>query len=459
MDRTRSRTFLLEKLLSNTRAVRPPGAARAVAKLPRPAVTVIIPTFNRAAAVCEAIESVQAQSFGDWELMVVDDGSVDDTAEAIAPFLRDARIRYIRQDNAGASIARNRGLAETSAPIVCYLDSDNTYYPDFLAKAVDLLATEPDVDLVYGALVTDSHNLDGECILLEPFDRAKLLQGNFIDTSVIVHRRSLVDRYGGWDSTFHRLNDWDLVLRYTAERPARMLYALASNYRVCDALRISDAVPHDPEYFAILRKHSSVACEPPEAESAQDRSVVADASEADRGVTQDAGGSPGQVPNDDDGSVPASAGIALSDLAAERARRRQDVEDLRIRLVDAARQHVASLADTEPELIRFCRAHPRPALTLALLYQIILGRAADADGMRHYLAAASSGRTFKWIAQCLLQSDEYLSLRTGGDWWRTACRNIGEPETAPRAFQSPSSYCWALAQRLVAPDWAHNAGN
>ena len=127
--------------------------------------------------------------------------------------------------------ARNRGVAETEAPLLAYIDSDNLWYPDFLGRAVDCLASESDVDVVYGALVTDDHNLDRRSILWEPFDRDVLRGGNFIDTNVMLHRRCLVARHGGWDENLRRLLDWDLVLRYTAEKPARPLPVLAARSR------------------------------------------------------------------------------------------------------------------------------------------------------------------------------------------------------------------------------------
>jgi hypothetical protein len=257
----RGQVFALERLLTGTASARPPGAESAVAALDAPAVAVIIPTFNRPKFLPEAIASVQRQSFEDWELVVVGDGSGADTEAAVAPFLSDHRIRFVWQERAGSANARNRGIAETRAPLIAYLDDDNLWYPDFLARAVDCMATRADVDVLYGALVTYAHGLDRTCILWRPFSRDELLRGNFIDTSTILHRRSLIARYGCWDQSVARLGDWYLMLRFTAERPAYALDVLAAYYRVCDDTRMSLA-PDGATKTEILRRNAAASLGP-----------------------------------------------------------------------------------------------------------------------------------------------------------------------------------------------------
>ena len=232
------RMVRLEKLLTGTAADRPPGASAAVRTSGDPGVAVVLTTYNRARFVGEAIESVLAQRLSAWEMVVVDDGSTDETAEVVRGFLTDRRIRYLRQENAGSSVARNAGIAATTAPLVAYLDDDNLWYPDFLYRAVDLFATAAEVDFAYAALVTDLHGEDRR-ILWEPFDRAALERANYIDTNVIVHRRQLIDRYGGWDPAMSETNDWDLALRMTRDRPAFALDVLGARYRECDDRRLT----------------------------------------------------------------------------------------------------------------------------------------------------------------------------------------------------------------------------
>jgi glycosyltransferase involved in cell wall biosynthesis len=218
-----------------------------------PAISVIIPTWNRADLVGAAIRSVQAQHFSDWELIVIDDGSTDDTAEVMAAFAVDARIRYVVQPHAGQCAARNHALRIARGTFIAYLDSDNIWYPGFLASAVALFGAHPEVDCAYGAMITDFH-VRGERVLFEPFDRDRLLAKNFIGMSTFVHRRELVDRLGGFDEKLGTHEDWDLVLRYTAHAPAYRLPVLAVRYRTLDDKRLSVAAPPDTDIAYIRDK-------------------------------------------------------------------------------------------------------------------------------------------------------------------------------------------------------------
>ncbi|MGD1027444.1 glycosyltransferase family 2 protein [Candidatus Binatus soli] len=111
-------------------------------------VTVIIPTYNRAHILSQAIESVLAQTMGDFELVIVDDGSTDGTAEIVRGF-SDSRIRYIQQANAGPGMARNRGVAEATSQYVSFLDSDDLWTPDKLSSCLTFLSNHPEVGGIF----------------------------------------------------------------------------------------------------------------------------------------------------------------------------------------------------------------------------------------------------------------------------------------------------------------------
>jgi hypothetical protein len=132
--------------------------------------------------------------------------------------------------------------------LIAYLDSDNIWYPEFLSAAVTVFAARPEIDCAYGANIRDP----GLRIENEPFDRERLLGGNYIDMSAFVHRRSLVERYGNFDERLERTPDWDLVVRYTAHAPAHRLPVRAVRYRIMDDIRVTDTMS-DVEELVILR--------------------------------------------------------------------------------------------------------------------------------------------------------------------------------------------------------------
>ena len=110
--------------------------------------SVIMPLYNKAPYVRKAVESVVGQTCRDWELVVVDDGSSDGSGEVVAG-VADARIRIIRQENAGVGAARNRGVAESSAPYICFLDADDWWEPTFLEEMTGMIERNPNAG-IYG---------------------------------------------------------------------------------------------------------------------------------------------------------------------------------------------------------------------------------------------------------------------------------------------------------------------
>lgn len=118
----------------------------------QPRVSVIIPTYRHAAYVGETIASVLAQTFRDFELIIVNDGSPDNTADVLRPLIRsNACIRYVEQSNGGQASARNHGLRLAQGEFLAYLDDDDLWPPDKLAWQVPLLECHPEAAFVYGA--------------------------------------------------------------------------------------------------------------------------------------------------------------------------------------------------------------------------------------------------------------------------------------------------------------------
>ena len=173
-----------------------------------PRVSVIVPTFNRAALLAEALASVRASTCADYELLVIDDGSTDDTRTVAL----DAGARYIYQANAGAAAARNRGMALATGDYLAFLDSDDLFTPDKLARTVAHLDAHPDHGLVYSGytavdaagahLRTVRPSLSGDIA-------RDLLWACPIATPTVLLRRSLAARVGLFDTRLRLMEDVD----------------------------------------------------------------------------------------------------------------------------------------------------------------------------------------------------------------------------------------------------------
>lgn len=195
-----------------------------------PLVSVIIPTYNRAHCITEAIDSVLAQSYQQFEIIVIDDGSDDDTKDKLACYAN--KIRYFYQENSGVSVARNLGIQEAHGEWVAFLDSDDIWEPDKLKVQVeDLCATPPAV-----AHMVDISILNGLAILCpslfklrrsliefsqQPFRNRPLLdvtKVQFFTSSWLVKRDVLISA-GYFDPTLKIFEDFDMLSRVALEGP------------------------------------------------------------------------------------------------------------------------------------------------------------------------------------------------------------------------------------------------
>jgi len=183
-----------------------------------PLVSVVIPTFNRSSMVCRAIRSVLGQSFHGWELLVVDDGSVDDTESVVASF-DDARIQYIRHRcNRGQSAAQNTGIARARGDWISFLDSDDEWEPDKLSCEAERICSVGDsVGLLYCGKRIRSP--EGRLLRVRmPTTQGQVYQSllawDFIGScSRVTVRREALVAVGGYDESLVNAQDWDLWLR------------------------------------------------------------------------------------------------------------------------------------------------------------------------------------------------------------------------------------------------------
>lgn len=185
-----------------------------------PLVSVIVPAYNVSQYIGEALESVFAQTFKDFEVIVINDGSADtaDLERAIEPYL--AGLTYVQQNNKGPAAARNAAIAVAAGELLALLDSDDVWYPDFLAKQVPLFEADPELTMLW----CDSIQFGGgpsagrRCMEHNPSVRpvtteALILQQSVPLTSCTLLRRRAVLDIGGFDERFRRSEDFDLFLR------------------------------------------------------------------------------------------------------------------------------------------------------------------------------------------------------------------------------------------------------
>jgi glycosyltransferase involved in cell wall biosynthesis len=184
---------------------------------PPPAVSVVIATYNYGRFLAGAIDSVFAQTFPDYEVIVVDDGSDDDTGDVIGRYLRDPRVRAVRTDHLGQPAAKNAGFRLARGPLIAVLDADDLWLPAKLERQVALFRSDPELGLAYTRrLLIDETGRE------LPYTQPRLYRGdvlevmfldNFVCHSSVVIRREALDRVGLYDESIPMAIDYDLWLR------------------------------------------------------------------------------------------------------------------------------------------------------------------------------------------------------------------------------------------------------
>lgn len=186
-------------------------------------VSIVMPVRDRATVVPAAIESVLAQSYADWELVVVDDGSSDNTPGVVQAFAeRDPRVRLVRGPAAGVCAARNSGIAAAGGRYVAFLDSDNVWVPEFLEHSVAALETGDDI-AVYAAVEMIRESGENRFLAMQGTREDLLSGGNFVDLNTLVVRSEAIAEIGGFDESLRRWVDYDLAIRLFALGPVRLL--------------------------------------------------------------------------------------------------------------------------------------------------------------------------------------------------------------------------------------------
>jgi len=191
-----------------------------------PLISIITPTFNRERTITLAVESVLAQSYKHWELLIIDDGSLDGTGDRLSSYLEDDRIQYHFQENQGQSIARNQGLQHARGAFVCFLDSDDLWTPGKLEQQVALMKAHPEVDILHGDEVMIDEQ--GRELSRENMRRysgriaRQMLADNSVSINTVMVRRECFATMGGFSGRYGVADDYDIWLRFSAR--FRFLY-------------------------------------------------------------------------------------------------------------------------------------------------------------------------------------------------------------------------------------------
>ena len=230
-----------------------------------PEVAVIIPCFNQGHYLGEAIESVLAQTVREVEIIVVDDGSTDNTGQVAAQY---QDVQYLGQPNRGVSAARNLGIDHSIAPNLVFLDADDRLMPDAFETGLAALAEHPECGFVYGGF----HRVSADGAVIATNRRKQessnqyllLLCRNFLSLGSVMFRRSAIDKVGRFDSSVDASADYDLYLRIARSHPVVCHQRIASERRIHDDQMVGNFALMLSTTLRVHRRHRRFAHSDPE---------------------------------------------------------------------------------------------------------------------------------------------------------------------------------------------------
>ncbi len=203
-----------------------------------PLVTVVTAAYNMARTLPLTVDSILDQTHPRVEIVVVDDGSTDDTPEVLAAYADDPRVRVFRQENAGQTVAKNRALREARGDFIGFCDADDIWVPDKLERQLPLFDPEGRIAVVYGGF--DVIDGDGAYLRTPSFPHptgritGKLLADNFVHFPTALVRREVIEAAGGFDESLTMGIDYDLWLRISVDHDFAYAPGVLVHYRVWD---------------------------------------------------------------------------------------------------------------------------------------------------------------------------------------------------------------------------------
>lgn len=224
-----------------------------------PEISIIIPCFNQGHYLSEALISVINQTFTDWEAIVVDDGSEDETRQVTTQF-NDSRIRYIFQENRGLSAARNVGIRAAGSEIIALLDADDIWREDYLQTVKATFDNYPEAIAVYcGFTYIDS---DGNQIGVPqhrevPPDEfsSVILQKNWLVPSSVVFQKQMVEKVDYFDEDLQAVEDWDMWVKMSRHGPFVGIPLIMVKYRLHDSNMSKDPYLMVSSHLQIIRNN------------------------------------------------------------------------------------------------------------------------------------------------------------------------------------------------------------
>jgi hypothetical protein len=220
-----------------------------------PTVSVIIHTYNNEKFIAETVESVLNQTYKDYEIIVVDDGSEDGTRDALIPYMQ--KIRYHYKENGGIASAKNAGICLSQTEFVAFLDHDDLWVPDKLQLQMECFNENLQVGLVYSKYTSFR---DGKELRTKPekgysgWIFKELLSKSFIQTSTVVVKRECLDAVGPYDETFSLGDEYDMFLRIAQKFQCGFVDKGLTRYRVHDTNASNNDFLFDNENLGVYKK-------------------------------------------------------------------------------------------------------------------------------------------------------------------------------------------------------------
>src|SRR3989344_2856340 len=185
----------------------------------KPLVSVIIPTYNARSYILEAVDSALAQDYENIEVIVINDGSTDDTEEILRPYVESNQIKYFVQENKGLAATRNRGVSLSSGEFIAFLDADDLFLKEKIGEQVEVFLKNKEVGICYSGLIHFTDEESRKFFIHRYNDHRPrdifldLLSKQFINPSTVMIRKAVFREHGFFDESLRFSEDWDLWLR------------------------------------------------------------------------------------------------------------------------------------------------------------------------------------------------------------------------------------------------------